>query len=366
MNRRIAYVANRQVLQDSGTVTIPLNIQDIVTALTIEFRATNGATSNVNNPLAGCISEIALIDGGEVLWSMNGFEFFGQEAYHDGFIPYELITEIGGNVQNLLGKMQFGRWIGDTQLAFDPSKFKNPQLRFTWNLATITAVGATGYVTGTMVVTVEATIMEGAPSPVGMLLNRKLTSFTTVAAGTAYVNMPTDMPIKSILVRSYIVHVGVLSDISNVKLNCDTNKFVPFDMRDTDFERYQALRGQCFVLKHGFVGPNGTNIYAVLKQDEVLSFARDSGDTTYGYLNTGAGDAVMSVFTAGVADVNPRVVWCVETGWMPFSCLQFDLGEWDDPSSWLDATLFKNIQLELTQSGAGAVASVLVEQLYTY
>lgn len=366
MIRRFSYILNRFALTDSGTLTIPINLRDVITALWIEFRATNGATSNKNNPIQSNVQSIELIDGGDVLNSISGAQAFASSMYSLGFAPYSLNVEFPGGAQNLVYLMRFGRYLGDTQYAFDPSKFMNPQVRVTWNLGTIRAVGATSYVTATGTLTIYAEIMEGTPNPQGYLSQKQLYQFVTVAAGVQPILLPTDRKIKAIMLRSANALGGFIYGVGNVKLQADQSKQVFFDARDTDLFRYMTLRNPAFMYKHYFYCRNADTIFPLLKTEEAIAGQSDAGDRTFAYLNGGAGNGVVAVFSAGVADVNDRNFIAIVTGYAPEACTWLDMGDWGDPSTWLDPSVYKALQLELTQNAAGGVASVVLETEANY
>ena len=363
---RQAYVLNRFVLVDNGVITVPLGIRDIITGLFVELRANNGVTSNQANLVADCLTSFEVVDGSTSLVYLTGYQLLAKTCYDKGYFPYNLITEIGGNTQTCLGYVPFGRWHGDTSYAFDPTRFVAPMIRLTWNLAAIRAVAATAFATGTATITVIAEIMQGAPAPVGMLTSKQIYNFVTAAAGTTYVPFPMDHRISAAMVRSYNILGGSIYGISNLKLNCDTGKFIPFDLRDMDLVRMMTLRNPPFSYKHGFVIANTNVIQPIMKWDEVVELIRDAGDTTFGYMNTGIGSGAVTVITGGVADANPRVVWGNVLGWVPFAVSYIDLGEFDDPATWFDPTPYGQVVLELTNNAANGVASVALVQEYAY
>lgn len=366
MLRRIAYIENRKTLADSGEYTTLLGVRDIITALYFEFRCTNGASGNKANTLAECVSAVELIDGGNVLWSMTGQELFGYSCATLGYMPYNLIDENGGSVQNFVGIFQFGRWLGDTIYALDPARFKNLQVRIKWNLAAVRAVAATSYATGTMQFSCFAEIIEGAQTPQAMLTQKTHYGFTTAASGIEQIDMPTDKRLKSLLVRSYLVTAGGLGGLSNLKLLADQGKFVPFDLAKSDFQRLISMKSKPYTYKHGLFAKDADVFYSVLKQDEVAVFARGEGDTVISYANTGIGSGALDVITGGVAAASELTLNGEVFGWSPYNTWVFPFGDWDDPSSWLDATSFDKLRLDLTNNAASAVASVVLEQEHIY
>lgn len=366
MNRRIATIENRKVLADSGEVTINLGVRDPITALMIEFRATNGASGNLDNPLAECVSTIELIDGGNTIFSLTGMQFAALTAYNRGYIPYWLVSEVPSNVQNLFGEVQFGRWHGDTVYAFDPSRFSNPQIRVKWNLATNTAVGASGYVTGTMTLTIRADLMIGAANPQGFITAKQHYSFTTAASGTEYIDLPVDRRLKGLMLQSLSDSGGGLYGLSNVKLSCDQDKFIPFDLSKTDFQRAASMKNPEFHYKHCFYASNGDTIYPLLKQDEAYSLMIESGDMVLSVVNNGIGKAVIGLYNAGSAYTTDKMSTGEVSGWSPFHTGYMDMGEYDDPSSWLDVSSFRSARLELTENAASSTASAVLVQEVIY
>lgn len=366
MNRRATYVENRRVLADSGVITSPINVRDPITTLYFEIRATNGGSWNVANPMLSNIQAIELLDGSNVLASISGGQAFGYAAYHQGYIPYMMISEFPGDTNTLAFKLKFGRWDGDIQYALDPTKFTNLQVRLTWNLATVRAVGATGYLTGTGLYTVVADIMEGAPAPQAMLCVRQHYQFVTVVGATAFIDLPVDRRLKSVLLRSVANLWGGIPGISRAKLTCDQDKFIPFDMRSDELYGVMSGDNPPFHYKHSFDFKNADTIFPLLKYDEDVQLQGYQGDDTYMYANNGAGFGVVNVYLAGVADANMRSYSGHVTGFAPANCLQLDLGEWDDPTTWLDTSPFHSVQLQLTQDQAGGAATVVLESELIY
>jgi len=362
MLRRLTYLENRKVLADSGEVTTEITLRDPITALWVELRATNGSTYNLANLLAACIDAVEVIDGSDVIYSLDGYEALAIAMYKLKYMPYQLIVETEGLTQNCFFPILFGRELGDQAYAFDPTRFKNPQVRFKWNLANVRAVGATGFSSGSATLTIMADVMESAPSPTNIFMTKEHYSFTTAGSGVEYVDLPTDYKMKALYIRSHEDGVGQVSGLSNFKVTCDQGKFIPFDMRATDFKRWLTLRYPPFHYKHLLKAHNGTTVYFVPKQDEQVNYQPEVADCVVSGPNNGIGEQTLSIYTAGVADTNYRNIWALVHGWCPFGMVYLPWGEEKDPASWLDAPAFKSVRLELTQNNAGANAFVVVEQ----
>jgi hypothetical protein len=364
--RRLAYIENRKVLADAGEVSADILVKDPITALWFELRATNGATSNKANLVADCVDQVDVLDGSDVLVSLDGHELFANGVYRLGHIPYQLITEGPSQVQNLSVPILFGRFLGDAEYALDPTKFANLQVRVKWNLSNVATVAATAFATGTGTLTLVADVLEGAGAPKGLITAKEHYSYASAASGVEYIDLPTDHNMRALYIRAYEAAIGTLSDISNVKISCDQGKFVPVDMRRTDFVRYLTNRTPPFHYKHYFFQADGATIYCVLKQDEVAALTGAWPDRYVSYVNNGIGEGVVNIYgNGGVTSGNQHFIGLIE-GFLPFGTVRWLWGEDNDPNSWLPASMFDSVRLELTQEGAGGTGYVVVEQERLY
>lgn len=363
---RRTYLESRMSLADSGQRVTDINVRDPITALWVEFRCANGATDNIKNLMADCITGIEVIDGAKVLYSLDGYEALALASYQLGRMPDQLVSELGGVTQNLSVPILFGRYEGDTELAFDPTKFTNPQVRITWNLATIQAVGAAGFATAGLVVTIMAIVMEGAPAPRAMLMHKEHYTYTTVA-GVEYVDLPTDYPYRGLLFRGDLTAYALYGVVNNLKLNCDAGKYIPVDMRMTDLIRYLSMSHSAFGYEHQFHVANGTTIYFITKYGEKVSFTcQDTNDEVFKYADGAKGEGALAVYKAGSADTNKVNVYAAVWGYTPFRCLYVPFGRQDMPGDWFPAPTFKNIRLEATGAVASGTGYVCLSQEYAY
>jgi hypothetical protein len=366
MYHRLEYIESRRTLADSGTLTDNINVVDPISVLFLEMRATNGSTSNKANFVADCLARFELIDGGNVLLSLTGHELAGLYWQQADVMGYQVVTEVPGTVANLYVPIMFGRWVGDPSLALDPKKFKNLQYRVTWDLAAVRAVGTTGFATGTAVLTLLAYTNEGGGAPVGFLRAKEEYSFTTAASGVERVELPTDAPIRSLLVRVHKAGAAINSNISNVKIAADGGKLVTFDGRMTDFVRMNPRMNRPIAYKHELYAASGDTLSFIPKQDEIVTINPASTDSVAAYANNGLGQGTLTLYTAGSADSNNRNLMAHVQGWCPFGCVLHTFGDWDDVNDWLPARGFDSLRLELTQANAGATVGVVVQSGYSY
>ena len=350
----------------SGTKSYKLDYQDPISEISIRISATTGSSANVNNPIERCISKIEVVDGSEVLWSLPGD------------VAYALFTQLAGkpgNTYNTGGisdgayieiPIRWGRFLWDPVLAFDPRKFKNPQLKITFDEATVRAAGVTGYVSDSFAANIMVHLMENAPAPRGFLMAKMIYDFTSLGSGDEVVPMPTDYPYRMIMVRCYESGQAYDGGIDHYKLNCDGGKFIPFDMSATFV---QDLMTQIFpiVEREGYdYGGSGDTFqtWLALNVRQTLH-----SHTTNNIL--AASSFWPSQFTANMIDhagagvSNKAFHWSV-AGWSPHNTMFIPFGRPDVIEEWFNAQGYGKINLNLTQGNAGAEVNVCLQQLRTY
>lgn len=367
MIRRLAYIETDKTLGDSGEYTTDINIADPITSIMVLFHAVNGATDNVKNTVYDCVSALEIIDGSEVLYSLDMKEALALAAYRLGHMPYQVVGEIGGWPQEAHVPILFGRYKGDPVYAFDPKRFANPQFRIKWNLATLNAVAATAFATGSARLTLIADIMEGAASPSSMLVAKQHYSWTTSSGGVEYIDLPTDHPYHSLLLRAEKAASYVDGIVSNLKLSCEGGKVVPMDIQMLDWLWEMAERGYRFDMRHGFHTASGTTIYVLLKyEEEVQLISEGTPNKVLSYANQGYGEGLVTVYSADAPDSGQRNIGAHVHGMCPFRCVYVPFGLNEDPATWFPATMFKSIRLEATGATASGSGYLVITQERPY
>lgn len=361
MIERLAYIEKDKSLGDSGTTTTDITIKDPITALFVEVRATNGASYNHANTMLDCVSKIELIDGAKVLFSMSAKQAFSQACYDLGFWPHTRLSMLGGDPQTAAIPILFGRFIGDPDRAFDPSRFVHPQLRITWNLAAVRAVALTAFATGTATLTAIARVMEGAPSPGGYLLKKEFYTWTT-AVGTEYIDLPTDLSVKSLLLRSKLASYHPYGVVSNWKLNCDGGKFVPFDIGGEDLMYLLFQTQPRLSYRESAHYKSGDTFISYLEElEDVCLISEDTSDVVYRYDNYEYGRQTVYIHTAGSATANHVNTGVKCAGYFPWGYMSVPFGKLANLGDYFPASSYGSVRLEATgavAAGAGEVCLV--------
>lgn len=368
MRYRHAYIEDNKVLANSGTEVVDIRLTDPITELLVRVYALNYSSGNVQSPIARCISKIELVDGSDVLFSLSGQQAIALYYFEAGRMPSRNVNEHWNNAQVDHIPIRFGRFMGDPVLAFDPTKFANPQLKITWDLETVNTVDSDGFQSGSGRLTVVAKIMEEAgAAPTGFLMNKEHYSFTTADSGDETIDLPTDYPYRKLLVRSYIAGNEMAAVITQLKLSVDQDKFVPFDLRSTDLARmmedwFGVVRGEIH-----FLGDH-LDTREVWMDMEVGAWGLLHSDLS-GYVSIG--DSWAGRVTLGIRDHDGSTMtaaygYIYTTARCPESCFCYPFGGQDLIEEAFQAPDFGSVRLVLTQDVASAAASVMLQQIRTY
>lgn len=350
----------------SGTKIYDLNYADPISRLELQFNATNGATYNKNNPIERNISKIEIVDGSEVLWSLPADVAYALYAQQAGNPANEYYTGATGDSPQVCIPISFGRYLYDPDLAFVPRSFKNPQLKVTFNEATVHAAGDTGFVSDSFTLSITARLMEEAGAPSGWLQAKDIYDFTTAASGDEKVVMPTDYPWRQLFVRNYESTIWMGTDISSYKLSCDRGKFVPFDST----VGYLLNRmGEVYPMtsKTGYeVVDNGATVQTWMgNAQDYLIRAHQVGQIAGGNSTTGSRFGVRLMLHDGTAVTGSPIHFTVY-GWCPHNTLFIPFGRLDKTEEYFQAPQYGSVDLYLTQGGADGEVNVCVEQLRPY
>ena len=364
---REIYLEKDLTLPDSGSKIIELAVVDPISELYIKFYATNGATSNKANPPTRCITKIEIYDGADKLFSMDGRLAHALGYYRSKIIPMLTFTEPANYVQSVHIPIKFGRHLWDPLLALVPQAFRNLQLKITWNLAEVNAVGATGFVTGSGKLTVIAKVMEGLEAaPGAFIMSKDHYSFTTAASGEERVALPTDFPYMDLMVRSFETAVDITSSITNLKLSQDFDKDIPFDFSTVDIKGRMIENFGEFTLPIFALSDDNESHESFVGIESNISAVSASNDVIVSCTSLAAGKYTLRQMSSATAAVNGNSVFVRVVGQALWNCLYHGFGILSDITSYLMAPESGDIKLHITQGNAGAETNVVLGQLRSY
>jgi hypothetical protein len=352
---------------DKNTKPIALDLVDPVSALCFEFEATNGTTNNQNNPLTRAITKLEVVDGSDVLASMSFEQAQALQFYKTGKQP-QLREDEGPSAASVIGCMiLFGRYLWDREYALDLTKFKNPQLKISWDLTNIRAVQAeTAWGTGTTKISAWAKVMEGESPPGKYLMPKEIESWTGASSGDKRHELPTDYIYRMLMLRSYLTQCDVDENISKIKLTCDTDKFIPFERYTKQFDAEMAqLFGNVVCWKRYHATHNDT-IWLPVNKEPQARFTIPSGSlmgymVQYGWMWSGEAALLVADASGSGYGTDARIDAMIE-GHALHATLPIPLGVMNEPDTWFDPTSYKKLELVLTEGGAAA-DSIVAEQV---
>jgi len=354
MLHRFTYLEKDLALGNSGEKTVNINVRDPITALWLEMRCANGALYNHYYPLHRCVTDIEVIDGSDVLYSLDGYQAWAVSCADLGFAPHQKFSALAADPQTVAVPLMFGRGLGDPSYALDCTQFRNPQLRVKWDLATTRAVGTTGFADGGLTMTVIAETMEGGPAPTNLLMRKEHYTWTS-AVGTEYIDLPTNAAYRGLMYRSYLASYHPFGIVSDIKLTCDAGKYIPIDLAVEDMLFLQMLRQPKLSYRISDHLKNGDTFYSYLTEMEDVAMIGEGGEpeVVVGYQNYEYGNQTVAVYNAGSASTQYRNIGAKVSGFCPFGYIYIPFGDPLDPSDWFPAESFGSIRFE----AKGAVAS---------
>ncbi len=341
----------------TGTFIHDINMQDPISNIVLSMQVLHSQHAQTAHAMAA-ITTIELIDGSEVLYSLDGYEAEALDWYHNGGKfrngwNYLLNTM---NIERFIG-INFGRYLWDPDYAFDPKRFNNPQLRITY-------VSTSGGGAGSWVKFQAWANMfdEKQVSPRGFLMAKEIKQFTGVSAGVEYTDLPRDHKYRNLYIRTEKTGSDVDTNITSLKLTEDMDKKIPFDTTVNDLFRNQNAEypnvEEVYVIN---VGTSTTIMYNAAHGNVIATgtaWKAASGAISLNTYNGEGGD--LDLISATQGDYVVRV-----TGHSPHGTLQIPFGNKNDPNDWYNVQGIGSLSLDIKMANT-AVASIFLEQERLY
>lgn len=366
MKTRDAVIEYQKTLDDAGTLTKDISLTEPVSAFYLEFQATNGTTSNKGNFLSDVITKIEIVDGAEVLYSVNESELEALHFYKTGKTPVLFPSEwnAGGNRHGVM--LMFGRKLWDPEYAMDFMRFKNPQMKITSNLAAVRTIDTTtSFATGTLKATIVAKMMEGAARPNKYLMAKQLNAWTSGTSGDKRVDLPVDRIYRMLMLRAYVAGMDINEVITDLKLTFDTDGFVAFSRKVQQLDAEALAKFGLCELKHDVMASDADTTRLMVNKEPILSVYNWYTPLTLFFNMQWAwsSQAAIAVYnhdgSAYATDVELSVH---EQGHALHATLPIPFGDMDDPAQWLDPRGYKKMELVLSEDEAAA-CSIVAEQV---
>lgn len=369
MKTRDGVVEYQKTLDDAGTLTKDMDFVDPVSALYLEFEATNGTTSNEDNFISDVITKVEVVDGSEVLYSLNMSQLEALYFLKTGKIPTLFPSEWPGGNQRHGVLLMFGRYLWDQDYGMDFKRFSNPQLKITSNLSAIrTAAAAGAFVPGSLKGTIVAKVMEDpAVRPSQYLMAKQIENFTS-GSGEKRIDLPRDLVYRMLLARFWVEGSDLREVITDLKLTCDADKYIAFNRKTQQLDA-EALaifgRGE---LKHDVTRANGgiARLLFNMEPNYQPRLWSNSIGRMVNVINTWSSQVTIGLFTDAItADGTARDITGVESGHALHATLPIPFGLMNDPATWFNPKDYAKVELVCTQAVAAAceIAAEMVRSL---
>lgn len=361
MNYRTTKILAEETLTETGTKVIDINIKEPISRIDIAYRVTKGQ-NGMDSYCHRDITKIELVDGSDVLHSLNGGQNQALCIYDRKVQSMNKGVYIDANSQKSNYGIDFGRFLYDPLLAFDPTRFRNPQLKITYDVDVSDTAAETAYVE-----VLGHIFDEKVISPVGFLMAKEHFSYTLAGTGYEYISLPTDYVLRKLLVQGYLSAFEPWYTLAEARLDEDNEKRIPFDW---DLEDYlNIMMGKWTQIQErlqGYVAGGGSLYHFVTPTSYFVQSLLMTTKASY------------PIFLADSVNRGGRVyVSCGEgasiSGWvfgyLPNHCFEFPFGDERDPEDWYDITKLGSLRLRLKGGSGGSsngTGAVVLQQLRRY
>jgi len=362
MNYRLATILDREAVAADKTKVIDLNLADPVSQFQIIYESTGAASGPPSALAAECVTKIELVDGSDVLFSLDGPETQAVDFYHRGIEPANQNVYLNDMNAEMVFNMNFGRHLWDPLYAFDPKKFTNPQLKITIDL------DAGGQSSDGGFLTVLANIFDQKTvEPVGLMMHKEVKTYAFGASSHEYTDLPTDYMFRKLFIKSLIAGTGADYIFSTIKLSEDNDRRIPFNHTIADVMRMIIGQGRPYREKQvcAIGGSSGYFFCTPTYWPKVDAVSWEGSNNAYTVTAFGGDGGRGMIYGEGtLTNLNIGI-----EGYCPHGVLEIPFGLQDDPADWYDVTKLGSLRLDIL-SASGMSSSyecqICLQQVRNY
>lgn len=348
----------------AGTKTVDIDTTGVISRMIIRFRLTVVTVSVMTKMVTDTISKIEIVDGGTVLFSASGGDAFALPYWEGHALPYQNISLTVGGFFECAILVNFGRWLYDPMLAFTPERFSNPQLKITWDED---ACNASVVVNEFSVHAYEDDSPPGG-GPSGFLMTKEVKSYAMTASAHEYTELPTDYPVRMLLVRGYSEDHAPVTLLSRLKLDVDNGRVV---LVDHDIDDLFEILSSYPVIQVPVVLDNAVTaktLFMPVSEDPQISVEYDATAFV-----TAQSKFAVPTYTgpkcALSASVDIKGQTAKIAGRLPACTLAIPFGDLKEPDSWLDIVGSRSLRADITATSdadSGDTTALVVQQYVRY
>lgn len=361
MNYRLTTIFPRKSYIADTTETIDIDVADPISQLIIELAANITNDTAITAHAIACLTKIELVDGSDVLFSLSGRQAEAVDWYNNHVFRSPWNIYMGwGETQRFVG-INFGRKLWDPLLAFDPTKFKNPQLKISLD------IDAGGAVPSLNRIGVWAAMFDQkAITPAGFLMHKEVKNYTMGSASHEYTDLPRDYPYRKLFIRAQTAGTEPGALIDKIKLYEEEGKRIICDHIPEEVLRTIAFMSpQIDEYIHARVATSATNIYCT-PTTRVYPVATELETTS------GSGGLAIQMGDGGrfaaIALTAQKYAAFHAKGYLPHGVYEIPFGDQDDPDDWFDVSKLGSLKADILSltAGSGVACQLFLQQLRPY
>jgi len=358
MKYRTEALLDAETASTAATKTVDVDLSQPVSRLVVEMKGTNNGSTPTAHP-ATMLTKLELVDGSDVLFSLSGKEAQALNILTAGGTGYTEQNFIDNNSAIAVCNIDFGRWLWDPQLALDPSRFRNLQLKVTHNKA----LGGSAPDAGTL--SVFADIFDDKRvMPIGFLQAKEHYTYSLTSSAVETIDLPTDYPLRNLIVQSLSTGKQPHDQYNKLKLIEDDGKKVPInDIRTSDLIKMTPNNKYMTETVRISNNTSAFTCYCTPTYDTKIVWAPILG-TDSGWLGKASYGGTFTADGSAATEGD-----CILTGKGPHGALCIPFGIQDDITDWYDMTNIKSLKLKVTAGssvGSSSTAEIVVQQLRRY
>lgn len=357
MKYRLAVLHEKESISADKTFVVDVNTEDPISRIDLHIRATNNGNTPTAHP-AKCLTKIEVVDGSEVLYAMSGPRAQALAYHAQKMQPQNTLNFVNDEQAQASFSLPFGRYLWDREIALDPKRFKNLQLKVSYDLDAGGSAPDAGQFEA-----VAWLFDQQKVNPVGVLTAKEHYSYTLSASAYETVQLPVDMPIKLLMVDALTADKQPHDQYNELRIDEDNDKRVVLDQQTSDLFKY--LASELPVIVEGLRAvPTTSEVNHYVTPGYMVAAAISGMDDylTYGAINSLNGGCL------GVKAANAGYnINAIVRGLAPHNALGLDFGDRNDFEDWWDVRALKSARLRIKAgSGASGTCTVSTQQFKRY
>lgn len=343
------------------TKPIPITLSQPISRLAINVELVNSSYTWVDHP-AKVVKGIEVVDGSDVLFSMDGGAAHGLEYYGAHRQPYILNVGFDNDSARCCYTVDFGRFLWDPVYGLDPARHTNLELKLELDRSLGVCSPDGAYVT-----VVAEVFDEFIPSLVGFLQSKEVKEYFPTDDLTEYTELPRDFPYRFVMIKACAEEEGAIVQAEDFKLSEDHDKHVIIDERTEQYLERVASDWPPwheFVSLHGATGGQGFYVSPTHGAKAILiREVYADGYSTVAW----AGGQLLKAYESTNEDM---AGWC--TGYCPNGCIPIKFGDMNNPDDFFRVDHLKSLNLKIHTRATNACDQtdsrnkIIVQQVRPY